>query len=106
MKKLAIRGLIGIALCLSPLLMASAFAQGEGAIPDGTVINMQNWEQYKQYIPGGMQEFFKGTYFWKLPSDFQLVVGPTHHYEPPKTFLDYTAKYSGQVKIENEADGK
>jgi len=95
-------GLIAVAL----LIGTSAYAQEETGIPPGTVITLQNWQQYKQFIPDGMQEFFKGTYFWKLPPDFQAVVGPTHHYAPPKTYTEYTEKYSGQVGIQNMSDGR
>jgi hypothetical protein len=104
--KVRARRFMFVALLMPLLFAASAFAQGEGAIPDGTVITLQNWQQYKQYIPDGMQEFFKGTYFWKLPPDFQMVVGPSHHYQPPKTFEDYTQKYSGQVRVEDTSDGR
>jgi hypothetical protein len=81
-------------------------ASSEEGLPPGTVINMQNWQQYKQYMPDGMQEMFKGTYFWKFPPDFQIVTGPSHHVTPPQSFLDYTEKYSGQVKIVDLPDGR
>jgi len=97
---------IAVLLAAFFIFSGTAWAQGEGAIPDGTVITMQNWQQYKQYIPTGMQEFIKGTYFWKLPSDFQIVVGPTHHYAPPASFMEYTRKYADQVKIVTAPDGK
>ena len=38
-----------------------------------TVIDMQNWQQYRQYLPDGMQAFFQGGYFWKFPADFQAM---------------------------------
>ncbi|HTW86366.1 MAG TPA: DUF1329 domain-containing protein [Candidatus Binataceae bacterium] len=106
--KVTVRSLLFVVLFSSLLAVSSAFAQGagEGGIPDGTIITLQNWQQYQQYIPGGMQELFKGHYFWKLPPDYQMVVGPTHHYHPPKTFEDYTEKYSGQVRISNASDGR
>src|SRR5690348_13848332 len=40
-----------------------------GAIPPGTVITMQNWQQYRQYMPDGMAALFAGQYFWKMPAD-------------------------------------
>src|SRR5713101_861667 len=54
-------------------------ASSEEGLAPGTIINMQNWQQYKQYMPDGMQEMFKGTYFWKFPPDFQIAIGTTHH---------------------------
>jgi hypothetical protein len=59
-------------------------ASSEEDLAPGTVINMQNWQNYKQYMPDGMQEMFKGTYFWKFPADFQIVIGPPHHVIPPR----------------------
>lgn len=95
------------------MLMATALFFGTGAyaeegtgIPSGTIITLKNWQQYKQYLPDGMQEYFKGTYFWKLPPDFQMVTGPTHHYQSPKTYEDYTLRYADQVKIKNTPDGR
>lgn len=70
-----------------------------GPLPPGTVINMQNWQQYRQYLPDGMQAFFQGGYYWKFPSDFQIKIGLTHHYSFPKEFTNDTEKYSSQVKI-------
>lgn len=99
--------------CVAVLLIAAAFglstawcASSEGDIAPGTVINMQNWQQYKQYMPPGMQGMFQGSYFWKFPPDFQIVIGPHTSLPPPKSFLDYTEKYSGQVKIVDLPDGR
>src|SRR5713226_9859931 len=38
-------------------------------IAPGTVITMQNWQQYKQFMPDGMVWLFGGQYFWKMPAD-------------------------------------
>jgi hypothetical protein len=48
---------------------------------------------------------FAGSVFWKFPPDFQLVVGPPHHYQPPTTYVANTEKYASQVKIVNLPDG-
>jgi len=103
--KATVRWMVLVAILLAFGLPNRAVAQ-EGTIPVGTVITMQNWQQYQQFMPHGMQELAKGTYFWKLPPDFQLVVGPTHHYAPPVTFQQYTEKYSGLVKIGDGPGGK
>src|SRR5690242_21926479 len=42
------------------------------SIPPGTVITMQNWQQYQQFMPDGMAAFFQGKYFWKMPADVRL----------------------------------
>src|SRR5215469_13581044 len=46
------------------------------AIPPGTTITMQNWRHYQQYMPDGMVALFEGPYFWKMPDDVSMVVGP------------------------------
>jgi hypothetical protein len=38
---------------------------------------MQNWQNYRQFMPDGMVAFFVGRYFWKMPADVQMPVGPT-----------------------------
>ena len=37
--------------------------KNQGAIPAGTKITMQNWQQYKQFMPEGMVALFEGKYF-------------------------------------------
>ncbi|MGH7917962.1 MAG: hypothetical protein ACREQE_10865 [Candidatus Binataceae bacterium] len=71
------------------------FANG---IPIGTVITMSNWRQYKQFMPVGMADLFEGTYFWKMPADVQLKVGPTKLYPLPQGYADATEKYGSQTR--------
>jgi hypothetical protein len=51
------------ALILLPLI-TPALAQdkdsAQGTIPVGTKITMQNWQQYKQFMPDGMAVLFEG----------------------------------------------
>src|ERR1700736_3553623 len=49
----------------------------QGTIPPGTKITMQNWQQFKQFMPVGMIALFEGKYYWKMPSDVEIDVGPT-----------------------------
>jgi len=87
-------------------MMTGAIARAaENPIPPGTVITPQNWTQYKQYMPEGMQALFSGQYFWKMPADLQIVIGPTSHYPLPAAYLDDTRKYSHLVKIKDLPDG-
>jgi hypothetical protein len=79
--------------------------QPDNAIPPGTRITMQNWQNFKQFMPDGMVELFQGTYFWKMPADVSMEVGPTVTYPLPKNYLEATAKYSSQVKIVELPDG-
>jgi hypothetical protein len=68
-------------------------------LPPGTVITMQNWQRYKQYMPDGMVALFEGEYFWKMPADVSMEVGPTIIHPLPPNYLAATEKYSNQVRI-------
>ena len=59
--------------------------QTEGSVPPpGTVITMQNWQQYKDVMEQGLQILFSGQYFWKFPADFQMEICQTHDFPLPK----------------------
>src|SRR5579875_3413116 len=91
----ALSALMG-AVFLALALAANVRAAGEesGVPPPGTVITMQNWQQYKGAMQDGLQVLFHGDNFYKLPSDFSMEIGPTHDY--PLFFNDTatTEKYS------------
>jgi len=70
-----------------------------GAIPAGTIITMENWQRYKQFMPNGMIALFEGQYFWKMPADVSMEVGPTIIHPLPPNYLAASEKYSAQVKI-------
>lgn len=84
---------------------AIAVAAPPDAIPPGTTITMANWQQYRQFMPGGMQVLFEGKYYWKMPSDLKMVVGPTVIHPLPKGYLEATEKYAGGVKVIAMPDG-
>jgi Protein of unknown function (DUF1329) len=84
---------------------ASASASLTDSIAPGTTITMQNWQQYKQFMPEGMQGFFDGRFLWKMPTDVQMAVGPTVIHPLPKTYMEATEKYSGQVRLVDLPDG-
>jgi len=65
----------------------------------GTTITMDNWSKYRQFMPDGMVALFEGKYFWKMPSDVSIQVGPTVMHPLPKNYVDATEKYSGQLKL-------
>src|SRR5665213_2921380 len=54
---------------------AVADAASDSGIPVGTVITMQNWQQYKQYMSDGVADLFAGKYYWKMPADVSMEVG-------------------------------
>ena len=74
-------------------------------ITPGTTITMQNWQQYKQFMPVGLQLLFSGDYSWKMPQDVELDVGPTIPIPLPKLYLQNAEKYSGQVTLAKTPDG-
>lgn len=80
-------------------------AHQPSAIPTGTVINKQNWQQYQQFMPLGMIDLFEGKYFWKMPNDLQIPVGPTVIHPLPPGFQAATEKYGGQARIVALPDG-
>ena len=53
-------------------------SEKQGDVPIGTKITMQNWQQYKQFMPLGMTKMFEGSYGWKMPQDVEMEVGPVH----------------------------
>ncbi|MGH7932715.1 MAG: DUF1329 domain-containing protein, partial [Candidatus Binataceae bacterium] len=66
---------------------------------------MQNWRQFRQFMPDGMVALFEGRYFWKMPPDVEMVVGPTVLNPLPEDYLAATEKHAGQVKIVALPDG-
>ncbi|MGH7836294.1 MAG: DUF1329 domain-containing protein [Candidatus Binataceae bacterium] len=67
---------------------------------------MQNWQQYRDYMPDGMAMLFEGKYFWKMPPDVEMDIGPTVVPPLPKNYRDATEQYSGQVKLIELPDGR
>ncbi len=75
-------------------------AANQGDLPIGTKITMANWLQYKNFLPLGMQKLFEGGYFWKMPQDVELDVGPAIHNFLPKSWQLATEKYGSQITVE------
>jgi Protein of unknown function (DUF1329) len=110
--------LLGLILCLlSAGRRQAAWAQsnfsgwnsptGDAAsLPlPGTKITMQNWRQYRKYMPDGVRSLFEGKYAWKMPADVEISVGPTVINPPPRSYLAATEKYAGQVKLRRLPNG-
>jgi hypothetical protein len=74
-------------------------------IPPGTKITTQNWQQYRQYMSDGVQSLFEGKYFWKMPADAQIVVGPAILNPPPRNYQAATESFSSEVKLRDLPDG-
>src|SRR5579863_7493137 len=84
---------------------AASAAASADTIPPGTQITMQNWQNYQQFMPDGMVSLFQGKYYWKMPADVAMKVGPTVNYPLPKGYLEATEKFASQVKIVELPDG-
>ena len=92
-------GIVGIVM-----LVAGAVCAQSQPVPPGTVITVQNWRQYQQFMPAGLQAIFSGTAPFKFEPGFRMVIGQTHHYRWP-TYEQNTEKYASRVKIVALPDG-
>lgn len=77
-----------------------------GSIAPGTQITIQNWRQYSQFMPEGMRDLFEGKYFWKMPADVELDVGPTVIHPLPKSYLRATEQGRGRTELTSLPDGR
>ena len=77
---------------------AASATQTADPLP-GTVITVQNWRQYRQFMSEGLIALFEGTHFWHMPAGVQLEVGPTKSVPLPKKYLADTAQYSDRVNL-------
>jgi len=66
---------------------------------------MANWRKYKQFMPDGMIALFEGTYYWKMPPDAEMELGPTVIHPLPKSYLEATEKNASQVTLIELPDG-
>ena len=88
--------LLILAVLNSPIGTTSA---GETTLAPGTRIDRHNWQQYQQFMSGGMQALFSGKYHWKMPDEAVIEVGPTIPIPLPQEFLRDTALHSASVKL-------
>src|SRR5579875_1331932 len=84
-----------------------ADADSAETIAPGTRITMQNWQQYKKFMPIWIQAAFSGAYKWHIGSDpeYTMEVWPTHHYPLDRQFVEDTEKYGGQAQLVPLPDG-
>src|SRR6185437_16755963 len=55
---------------------ALAPSNSSKTIAPGTHINAQNWQQYKDFMPVGMQQLWAGKSFWHLPGTLKWSWAP------------------------------
>lgn len=82
-------------------------ADASATIAPGVKISLQNWTQYRRFMPVGMQALFSGNYPWKFGSgpEYTIVVGPTIAIPLARKYLADTEKYSGAVRLKKMATG-
>jgi hypothetical protein len=85
---------------------ASEAAVTGSSDPVGTRITIQNWQKYRAYMPDGMAALFEGKYYWKMPPDVEMEVGPTTIYPLPKNYIEATEKYASQVRLVDLPGGR
>jgi hypothetical protein len=71
----------------------------QGAAPTSGTVTMSNWQQYKNFMPLGMQKLFEGTYFWKMPQDVQINIAPAKYDFLPPTWTAATEQYGSQTSV-------
>lgn len=86
---------------------ALAPADSAATIAPGTKITLQNWTQYRRFMPVGMQALFSGKYPWKIgpEPEYTMEVGPTVHIPLSRKYLADTEKYSAQVRLRQVSSG-
>ncbi len=82
-----------------------ASVDSAATIPPGTRITAQNWQQYKDFMPLGMQELWSGKFFWHLPASATMVVGASTPTPLPKQYQEDTEKYASQVSLTKNGEG-
>jgi len=76
------------------------------AIAPGTVITKANWTQYKQFFSDGEIGLWEGKWFWKMPDDVRIEVGPTRIYPLTTPFVEATERYGDQTRLVKSPDGR
>jgi len=86
---------------------AMASADSSDTIAPGTRITLQNWQQYKKFMPVGVQAMFSGAYPFRITGEpgFTIEVGPTVSIPLAKRLKEDTEKYAGQTKLVKTASG-
>jgi len=101
----SIGGAAAAPIAVNPTSDGVVAAADQATIVPGTVITMQNWQQYRQFMPDGMVDLFKGKYFWKIPDGVRMEVGPTVIHPLPQNYVAATEKYAAQVRLVSLPDG-
>src|ERR1700752_851000 len=90
----------------SSVSLAYAVQYVRDTIPIDTKIAMQNWQQYRQFMPDGMIALFEGKYFWKMPAAGEMNSAPPRAFAPPPGYIAATEKYGRQTRAVVLPDGR
>jgi len=96
---MAISKRLGLLLAICLGFLAPAVASADCNVKPGTVITKQNWTQYKDCFSDGIQRFWQGDLFWKMPEDAEIHVGVQHPWALPKPYVEATEKYGSQTRL-------
>ncbi len=101
------RRFVGLLMCsaLALVPLCSTAHGAQDSIAPGTKITMQNWQQYQSFMAPGMVELFQGKYFWKMPQDVVMEVGPTVDHPLPKGYSEATEQYGAQTRVVHLPNG-
>jgi guanyl-specific ribonuclease Sa len=83
----------------------TSMAEPTESIPVGTKITIQNWQKYQRFMSAGLQSIMSQKYFWKVPAEAVLDVGPTVKIGFPQKYREDTEKFHNQVKLVPQASG-
>jgi hypothetical protein len=84
-----------------------ADANSAATIAPGTKITLQNWQQYRRFMPLWLQAAYSGQYHWHIGSepDFTIEVMPTSHFPVPANVRENSEKYGSQTRLEPLPNG-
>jgi hypothetical protein len=97
---------LGLVLLVLTLGAPAGIVAAQPTIPPGTVITKQNWQQYRDFFSKGVQTFWEGNGFWKMPDDVEIHVAPTKVYPLPQPFIEANEKYGAQTRLVKQSDGR
>ncbi len=87
---------------------AMADADSPDTIQPGTQITLENWQQYKKFMPVALQALFSGKYPFRIRSgpEYAMPIGPTKSIKPGSyQYMENTERYGGQAKLINLPGG-
>jgi hypothetical protein len=82
-------------------------ASSAETIPPGTKITVQNWKQYRRFMPYWMQVAYAGNFHFKVGTgpEYTVDVEAKQNYPWPRQWREDGEKYSSQVKLVKDAAG-